>query len=142
MKKNRREFIKTCGVISAGAFCGGASLLLSGCSSINYLSYTEDGNMLTINKSNFTKEENGLLAHKKLPAPIYLTKLENENYSAVLLECTHKGCEVSPVGDILICPCHGSEYSKTGEVLESPAERDLYKFVVTTDAENIYITIN
>ncbi|MCF8240456.1 MAG: Rieske (2Fe-2S) protein [Melioribacteraceae bacterium] len=142
MKQNRREFIKTCGVTSAGVLCGGASLFLNSCGTVNYLSYKENENTLVVSKSNFIKEKYGMLAHKKLPAPIYLAKLDDENYSAVLLECTHKRCEVSPVGDILICPCHGSEYSKTGEVLEAPAEEDLYRFIVTTDADNIYITVN
>ena len=89
----------------------------------------------------FDKEKYGLIGYKNFPAPIYITKLENNKYSAVLLECTHKGCEVSPVGDILKCPCHGSEYSNTGKVLQSPADKDLYSFSVKTDSENIYVKI-
>ena len=141
MKQNRRKFIKTCGVISAGALCGGTSILLNSCAGVNYLSYKENENVLVVGKSNFIKKNYGVLTHNKMTAPIYITKLENENYSAVLLKCTHKGCEVSPIGDILICPCHGSEFSKTGKVLQSPAETDLHKFSVTTDNENIYITV-
>ena len=133
--------MKKCGSISAALVYGGSSLMLEGCASVSYLPYREENNLLVIKKSNFAKEKYGLIGYKNLPAPIYITKLENNKYSAVLLECTHKGCEVSPAGDILICPCHGSEYSNTGEVLQPPADKDLYRFGIKTDSENIYVNV-
>lgn len=141
MKQTRREFMKKCGFISAGLVWGGSSLMLVGCASVSYLPYNEENNLLVIKKSNFVNEKYGLIGYKNLPAPIYITKLENNKYSAVLLKCTHKGCEVAPAGDLLICPCHGSEYSNTGEVLQSPADKDLYSFSVKTDSENIYVNV-
>ena len=134
--------MKKCGFISAGLVYGGSSsLMLVGCASVSYLPYNEENNLLVIKKTYFIKEKYGLIGYKNLPAPIYIAKLENNKYSAVLLECTHRGCEVSPVGDLLICPCHGSEYSITGEVLQSPADKDLYSFSVKTDSQNIYINV-
>lgn len=141
MKQSRRDFMKKCGLISAGLAYGGSSLLLEGCASVSYLPYSQVNNLLVIKKSDFVKEKYGLIVYKNLPAPIYVVKLENNKYSAVLLECTHKRCEVSPAGDILICPCHGSEYSNTGEVLQPPADKDLYRFGIKTDSENIYVNV-
>ena len=133
--------MKKCGLLSAGLLYGGSSVMLEGCANVSYLPYTEENNLLVIKKSNFLKEKYGLIGYKNLPAPIYIAKLDNNRYSAVLLECTHKRCEVSPAGDFLICPCHGSEYSNTGEVLQPPADKDLYSFGIKTDPENIYINI-
>lgn len=133
--------MKKCGLISAGLAFSGSSLLLEGCASVSYLPYSQVNNLLVIKKSYFVKEKYGLIVYKNLPAPIYLAKLENNKYSAVLLECTHKRCEVSPAGDFLICPCHGSEYSNTGKVLQPPADKDLYRFSIKTDSENIYINV-
>ena len=141
MKQTRREFMKKCGFISAGLVYGGSSLMLEGCASVSYFPYEVENNLLIIKKSYFVKERYGLIEYKNFPAPIYITKLGNNKYSAVLLECTHKGCEVSPAGDLLICPCHGSEYSNTGRVLQSPADKDLYSFSVKTDSENIYVNV-
>jgi Rieske Fe-S protein len=70
-----------------------------------------------------------------------LYALENAQYSALLTECTHKGCEVKPQGDFLVCPCHGSEFSKTGEVQNPPAENPLKRFKTNSDEKNIYIYI-
>ena len=133
--------MKKCGLISAAIVYGGTSLMLDGCASVSYIPYIEENDQLVIKKSNFIKEKYGLIGHKNLPAPIYIAKLENNKYSAVLLECTHKRCEVSPAGDLLICPCHGSEYSNTGKVLQPPADKDLYSFGIKTDPENIYINV-
>jgi len=141
VKQSRRDFMKKCGFISAALVYGGGSLMLEGCASVSYLPYSEENNLLVIKKSNFLNEKYGLIGYKNLPAPIYIAKLDNNRYSAVLLECTHKRCEVSPAGDFLICPCHGSEYSNTGKVLQPPADKDLYSFSVKTDSENIYVNV-
>ena len=76
---------------------------------------------------------------QKFRKAIYLSGIESENYQAVLLQCTHKGCAVRPVGDLLICPCHGSEYNQLGKVLKSPAEEDLFRFRVSSDESSVYI---
>ena len=68
------------------------------------------------------------------------TQNEN-NYVALLLLCTHKGCDVRPAGSILACPCHGAEFSSDGRVLKGPATADLVKYKTRSDNENIYIYI-
>jgi cytochrome b6-f complex iron-sulfur subunit len=133
--------MEKCGLMTTGLICGGGFLMLEGCASVSYIPYNEQNDQLVVKKSNFIKEKYGLIGHKNLPAPIYIAKLESNKYSAVLLECTHKRCEVSPAGDLLICPCHGSEYSSSGKVLQPPAEKDLYSFGIKTDSENIYINV-
>jgi cytochrome b6-f complex iron-sulfur subunit len=82
-----------------------------------------------------------LLNVSGLPAAIYLRKNEDETFSALLTQCTHKGCEVDPDYDMLSCPCHGSKYSSTGKVISPPATEPLKKFDVLADSENIYIQI-
>ena len=139
MPQNRREFLKSCGMISAGIACGGASLLLNACSSVSYIPYVTTENAFVVKKADFGEQPFALLKSSHFPAPIYITRLKEENYSAVLLLCTHKECEVSAGAELLICPCHGSEFSITGEVVSPPAEKDLYRFQVRSDAENIYI---
>jgi len=139
MHRTRREFIKSCGMISAGIFCGGGSLLLNACSGVSYIPFTTTENAFVVKKIDFGEQPFALLKSRHFPAPIYIARLDRENYSAVLLQCTHKRCEVSAGAELLICPCHGSEFSITGEVVNPPAEKNLYQFKVRADAENIYI---
>jgi cytochrome b6-f complex iron-sulfur subunit len=65
--------------------------------------------------------------------------INEDDYSALLLQCTHKGCELQPQGNFLICPCHGSEFTNKGVVQNPPAEQNLKTFKTSTDNENIYI---
>lgn len=125
----------------AGLACAVGPSVLSSCNSAFYVPHVVDGSKIIVNKIEFPAESNYVLVkNKRLPAPLYLRRNDEDSFTALLMECTHKACEVQPFGDQLHCPCHGSEFSSTGKVLEGPAEVDLRKFKVTTDAEKIYIS--
>ena len=135
----RKEFIKTAGILAAGTI--GYSFLNS-CAIIKYAQYSVDGDKLIVKKSEFSGLQKFVLLNVSgLPASIYLRKNENETFTALLTQCTHKGCEVDPDYDMLSCPCHGSKYSPAGEAISPPAKEPLKKFDVLSDSENIYIQI-
>lgn len=142
---NRKEFIKSTGKTVAGIMVGG--WILQSCGTLHYASATEEKDLLIIKKSEFlnvrknrTVKRNLILVHAhKIPAPIGIHRSDENQYTAVLLQCTHRGCELNSGGNIFTCPCHGSEFSMEGEVLEGPAEEHLQTYNITTDHENIYI---
>ena len=145
---DRKDFIKTC----CFACVGGTVLatLLQSCASTNYFAQTIfENNQMVIKKNEFVKTEKEkvvlrkyiLVRNEKLNYPICVYKLSEENYSALLMQCTHNSCELNPHGDYLICPCHGSEFTNTGMVQNPPAEQNLKTFKITTDYENIYIQL-
>lgn len=144
----RKEFIKTCCV----ACLGGAALstLIQSCAGTNYFAIsTISGSQLVIKKTEFLKINKEKTVQRKyllvkttqLHFPICIYKINEGRYSSLLMECTHRGCELNPHGDFLVCPCHGSEFTKTGEVQNPPAEKKLKTFKTTTDNENIYIQL-
>ncbi len=145
---DRKEFIKTCGF----ACIGGTALaaLLESCASTNYVAETTlNNNQITIKKTEFVKIKNNktvphkyiLLRSDKYAFPICVYKHSDESYSALLMQCTHNGCELQAQGDYLVCPCHGSEFSNKGIVQNPPAEVNLKTFQIKTDNENIYIQL-
>ena len=145
---NRKDFIKTCGFVCVSGTA--LATLLQSCASTNYFAQsTLKSNQITIKKSEFIKIKKDkqvqrkyvLLKSDKYNFPICIYKMSGENYSALLMQCTHKGCELQPHGEYLICPCHGSEFTNTGIVQNPPAEENLKIFKITTDNENIYIHI-
>jgi cytochrome b6-f complex iron-sulfur subunit len=145
---NRKEFIKACGLACLGS--AALAALLEGCTSSNYFARTSmEGNKLVIKKSEFTTVEKDkttqrkyvLVKSDKFNFPICVYKLNEGEYSALLMECTHKGCELQPHGEYMMCPCHGSEFSNKGVVQNPPAEHNLQSFKTTTDNENIYIIL-
>ncbi|UXX77642.1 Rieske (2Fe-2S) protein [Reichenbachiella carrageenanivorans] len=133
----RREFIQKSGVACLGIIVGGG--LLSACTKVYYAQYVVEGSLIKVAKSEFSDRSAVVIRDHGLPAPIYVVK-DGEVYTAVLMLCTHLGCEITPFGQELHCPCHGSEFSNTGQVLAGPAENPLKKFKVETKNDFIIIT--
>jgi len=149
----RKEFIKTCCYAAVGIPI--LATTLQSCKAIHYAAITKDAaNRLVVKKSEFwyikpagrpggkDKKVNRafvLVKTENMEFPVCLYKIDIDVYSASLLHCTHRGCELNVGGGIYSCPCHGSEFSVTGKVLEGPAIRDLKTFKTEIDDENIYI---
>ena len=143
---DRRLFTKTCigclGGVLAGPF-------LVGCQSTHYVSGTIESDRLVVMKSEFTylkkdqavEREYILVRNDKLEFPIYLYRLSPNEYSAVLMKCSHQGNELNASGDHLHCSAHGSEFDNRGIVAQGPAEKNLRSFRVSTDAEKIFIDL-
>lgn len=144
----RRDFIRT----SCLSCIGGSALTLAlqGCSSAYYAKQIDlKQNELVIKKSEFIEIKkdkqsmrNVIVAkYEKLGFPIAIFRLDENQYSAIYLECTHQGNEVQPHGNYLVCEGHGSEFDNKGKVTQGPAEKALRTFDVKTDQENIYINL-
>ena len=141
----RRIFVKTCCYGAIGLPILATSL--QSCGANYYATLTKDMNRLVIKKSEFQRIKKDKVINRdfvlvktaNMEFPICLYKTGNDQYSASLLHCTHKGCELNVGGGIYTCPCHGSEFSIRGKVLEGPADRDLMTFKTETDNEHIYI---
>ena len=144
----RKEFIKVC-----GAACLSASplmILLESCGLSNYYAhYAVINKIIIIKKSEFLLVQKDktierkfvLIKNEHLNYPICVFKLTDGTYSALLMECTHNGCELQNQGNYLVCPCHGSEFSNKGVVQNPPAESNLISYTITTDNENIFINL-
>ena len=147
---DRKEFLKTCGLACIGGTAA-LSALLQSCSSGHYYASSEfEGSKLKVLKSEFTQDAKGkTLARKyvivkpeKLNFPIYLYKVNEQEYSALWMECTHQGAELSAQGEYLTCPSHGSEFDKLGNVTQGPAQKNLRRFHTITDGQYIYIQLS
>lgn len=145
---DRKEFLKACSLTCLGG--ASVSMLMQGCASSNYFAqHSVEVNRILINKSEFeiVKKDKVmrrtyiLIKNSQLEFPICIYRFNDNEFTALYLKCTHQGCEVQPQGDFLVCPCHGSEYSNQGKVTNPPAEHDLIKYEVRTDAESISIQL-
>jgi Rieske Fe-S protein len=66
-------------------------------------------------------------------APAVLAR-DSAGLYAMTITCTHDGCDVTPTGGTLYCPCHGSRFDSNGNVLQGPAGTALVHFAVSLDA--------
>jgi len=146
---DRKNFLKSCGMICIGG--AGISALLQSCATSQYFAKNEiSGNYLNVLATEFTLDKNGapvdrkyvLVRSEKLNFPIYLYKINTQEYSAVWMECSHQGAELSAHGEQLSCPAHGSEFDKLGNVIQGPAQTNLRKFKTIIENEVIKIQLS
>lgn len=141
----RRKFIKNCCYSAIGISVIGTSLL--SCDAIYYATYKKEPKRYVVPKTEFIKIKKDKEVQRKFifikednfKFSLCLYKIAENKYTASLMRCTHKSCELNVGGGIYSCPCHGSEFSVTGEVLNGPAEENLKTYKTETDNENIYI---
>ena len=140
--KTRRDFLKKTAGASALLCCGlsGASLLQS-CTSAKQITVEIRDKIIRVSKSEFMDNSYLVVANMALPAPIYLHKISEEEYSAFLMLCTHNKCELDATSKMLVCPCHGSEFDLKGNVTEGPAEDALLQFSVRVNKEEVLIDL-
>jgi len=142
--QTRRNFIKTISGSTVALCCGGVGMgiLMEGCTTIKQINTTITNNKITVNKTEFEGNKFIILNNDQLQTPIYLNKINEQNYAALLMLCTHKNCDVKPTGSFLTCPCHGSEFDNDGKVLKGPATANLTAYQTQIKETTIIIDIN
>ncbi len=144
---DRKRFIFSCGGSVAAIWLTAS---LQSCSKAYYANATVAETKINIPLSEFsTQDKNGntvyrtfvLVKTERLNFPVAVYRKDEGNYSALYLECTHRGCELNPSANGLQCPCHGSEFSNEGKVLSPPAENDLVRFPVRIEKDFITVEL-
>ena len=129
----RREFLKTA--------CLASACLLPACkSTVKYADAIQQRNKLVVDKTLFLTKNIVTIAHSQ--QAIGIVKLDDNNFAASLLACTHQGCAVSPNEHGYICPCHGARFDSLGRVTKGPAEEDLARYVTNADHQFVYIHLS
>ncbi|MGB2739933.1 MAG: Rieske 2Fe-2S domain-containing protein [Cognaticolwellia sp.] len=127
----RRAFLKTA--------CLASTCLLPACkSTVQHAESILENNKIIVNKTQFKTQNTITVSHGKYA--IGLVKLDDNNFAASLLACTHNGCAVSPADPGFICPCHGARFDQLGQVTKGPAEKDLTRFMTSSNKQ--FITIH
>ncbi|MDM8172931.1 Rieske (2Fe-2S) protein [Olivibacter sp. 47] len=144
---NRKEFMHQCGFACLGVM--GLSALTESCAVSRQLDASiNDRSQMQVPLSVFiTSSKNNrqqfkryiIVRNDRLNYPIVVYRNAENNYTALLLRCSHQYNELNVNGDLLTCPAHGSEFNAKGEVVHGPAEDKLRSFVTTVDAQNLFI---
>jgi cytochrome b6-f complex iron-sulfur subunit len=138
---NRREFIRRLEVLSTGAAVCGAGVSLTGCLGFHWVNSSLVDGKLVVRRAELGGSRFALVEAPGFALPIFLRRAEDGSFSAVSTRCMHRGCQVEPAADKLVCPCHGSEYTETGEVLKGPTERPLRRYPVAVEGDSIAIDL-
>ena len=144
---NRRDFmINSCtACLSVTVF----SALLPSCSATRYISGNLGNDGIIVNKDEFKIRMKGntafrsfiIIRNDALQYPICLYRFNDQEYSALWMQCTHQGSELQASGDFLQCPAHGSEFNSKGQVTNGPAGNSLRSFPVAVTNNELFIDL-
>jgi Rieske Fe-S protein len=147
MRMDRRKFIKdSCAAcLSATALAG----IVSSCQATRYINGTIGKDGLTIDTDEFISKQKGkiiyrlfvIVRNETLQFPVCVYRINENEYSALWMRCTHQGTELQASGDRLQCPAHGSEFDSKGFVKTGPADKNLRNFPVTLSNNQLFIDL-
>jgi Rieske Fe-S protein len=140
----RRKFIKdSCAICLALAGTGSLSFLTAGCASLSVYKTHVEGNKITVPVSEVSPDEKyKIIRPSSMAYDILLVNNGYENYSALLMKCTHVGNPLVAGHNNLVCNFHGSTFDLRGQVTHGPATQPLEKFRAIRENNSINIYLN
>ena len=143
----RRDFIKNS--CEACLSLTVLSTVASSCVATKYVSGEIQKDGITISRDEFKVKQKGgtayssfiIIRNDALLFPICVYRFNDNEYSALWMQCTHQGSELQASGDVLQCPAHGSEFNNKGKVNNGPAGNNLRTFPVTVNNNELFIDL-
>ena len=144
---DRKGFLKTCGFACAGGI--GLTGILQGCSTTKLFTGKIIADDLVVPISHFETKNGNNTYFKKyivvqndiLQYPVCVYRVNENEYTALWMRCTHQGTELQVFGDRLQCPAHGSEFDNRGSVKNGPADTQLRTFAVLIEKDQLKISL-
>jgi Rieske Fe-S protein len=144
---DRKDFIKSCGFICLGGATMATILQSCAATKIVGAKILRDDLIVPLtsfkstggNKNNYKKYvvvQNDLLQY-----PICIYRINENEYAALWMKCSHQGAQLQVFGDKLQCPAHGSEFDNKGGVQNGPADNKLRTFVVVIEKDQLKISL-
>jgi len=139
--ESRRAFLERMSRTSVVLVCVGGGGFLTGCASFPRVTPVREGAAARIPLSAFAGTSGVLFDFPEEDMPVYVHRHGPDRFSAVLTRCAHRGCEVDPTPERMVCPCHGSEYTHTGALLEGPADGPLTSYATERDGDWVVVRL-
>lgn len=142
---DRRDFIKkTCGAcaaISLGTLL--SSTLLESCkaTSISVYKAVPHNDTVAIPLSSFATADFKLVRVSGYGYDVGVIKNNNE-YTALLLMCTHAGQALTRTGNGYYCTLHGSRFDNNGAVLKGPASDPLQHLKIKQENQQLIVVLD
>ncbi len=121
----------------------GAEWMLSSCGpAIPVFKTTMEEKELVVSKDKFPPQQNLLLVRSPAFATDILLVRRNNQFKALLMECTHEYTALTATNTRIVCSLHGSTFDFDGNVVKEPALNPLKQFRVREEANNLIIQLS
>jgi cytochrome b6-f complex iron-sulfur subunit len=140
--RTRREFLSQVPRAALGACALGAlPALVAGCAAAPYVRAEPVDGRVRVAFTSLDSGGRALVVVPGLELPIFVRRVAGADPVALSTRCMHRGCEVEPSTDRLVCPCHGSEYDLDGRVLQGPTTLPLVRYPAREQGDAIVIEL-
>jgi len=143
MQIERRKFLAS--ACKACLFTGAGFLLsdLIACSpTTKIIRLPVMENTVSLPISSFSKEPLQIISPEGWLYNIAVRKTADDQFEALLLQCTHQQNQLTATPNGYICTLHGSRFSQEGQVQKGPAALPLKKYSTVTNQDLLIIHLN
>lgn len=126
-----------CAALVAGTF---GSLVQSCASAKVFATKADQEGKIYVPLSAFNESSSRIIRVEKLAYDILVVKKSEEQYSAVLMRCTHQDWGLTANVKGLNCSLHGSTFDLDGQITNGPASEALKKFKVNKQNDQLIIS--
>ena len=137
--QSRRQFTKDLLKGACVVACAGVIGVMPSCTTIKTYQGQLSEKTISIPLTAFEKDKMRIVQIKGMANDILVIKKGNDEFTALLMRCTHRDFEltVNPKG--LNCASHGSAFDLDGKVTNGPAETPLKKFRTSINNNDLII---
>ncbi len=137
----RREFIRT-----SCSFCllAGSTLLageLASCNPWPIYDTVMTNHTVTVPLSLFAESHIQIVRPKDFAYDIAVQKQSDDQFVALLLQCTHADNPLNFDGSTFNCQVHGSTFDRQGEVTHGPAARSLTRMKIRILRDKLIVQV-
>jgi Rieske Fe-S protein len=121
--------------------CAALPVIAGACASLNYVPGDLRDGAVYVPLARLAPDGTALVEVPGMDLPLFVRRTGPDAAIALSTRCQHRGCQVDPEADRLVCPCHGSEYALDGAVLKGPTQRPLERFPVREFGASLVIDL-
>jgi cytochrome b6-f complex iron-sulfur subunit len=137
---DRRAFLHRLERTALGA-CIALPVIAGACASVQYVPGDLRDGLVYVPLARLAADGTALVEVPGMDLPLFVRRVASSEAIALSTRCKHRGCQVDPEVDRLVCPCHGSEYALDGAVLKGPTQRPLDRFAVRESGDSLVIEL-
>lgn len=137
---NRRDFLKRSCTACAGLALIPLASTIEGCASAAPALAIKDGELL-VPLDTLGKGNSAIVKAKGLSGKLMISKRSDGSYTALELNCPHKGGPIKEKEGQLVCGWHGSAFDLEGQLLKGPSKSGLKTYPIEADGNMLRVKV-
>lgn len=138
----RKEFIKSSCLACMGVLTAGVAInSLTSCVSFPVVKLASKDQKLFVDLISLNQNKMNIIRPSDLDYDVFVHELENGEFIALILKCTHQDWNLAANPKGFNCSLHGSAFDINGKVVQGPATKSLKRLNYFKDNNQLIISL-